>query len=284
METIKKEELLPIVRLAIREDVGIGDITTDSLIPEDLQTVAEVIVEEKCVLAGLPATALVFEEIDNLIEFLPEADDGDEIKTGQVVARVKGPARGILTGERLALNFLQKLSGIATMTASLVNEVKNYGIKIMDTRKTTPGMRYLEKYAVRVGGGSNHRFGLYDQFLIKDNHINVTSKISRESSIGMLVEQTRKYNPNIQIEVETETLEQVKEAIEAEADIIMLDNMSFEMMQEAVEIVAGRAVTEASGRITIDTIAEVAATGVDCASIGSLTSVARNINIKMELA
>jgi len=283
MEKIKTDQILPIVRLALREDIGIGDITTDSLIPEELEATAEIIVEEECVVAGLPVAKVVFEEIDNQIEFAPEVSDGDRVPAAKVIARVKGLVRGILTGERLALNFLQRLSGIATLTAEFVEAVREHSAKILDTRKTTPGLRYLEKYAVRIGGGANHRMGLYDRFLIKDNHIFICSRSDGYRTIRQLVETTRKYNPNISVEVEAETLDQARMAIEAGADIIMLDNMSPHEMKKAVDIIAGRAVTEASGGITLDNIAEIAATGVDCISVGSLTSAARNINIKMEL-
>lgn len=284
MEKIKLENILPIIRLAVKEDIGIGDITTDSIIPEQAETSAAIIVEEECVLAGLPMAAMVFEEVDNRIELLPEAEDSDRISVGQTIAHVKGPARGILTAERLALNLLQRLSGIATLTSAFIGRVEDRNIKIMDTRKTTPGLRYLEKYAVRVGGGTNHRFGLFDLFLIKDNHIRIASKLAGTSSITGLIQHARKYNPNIQIEVETETIDQVQEALEAGADIIMFDNMSLNLMHQAVKLVAGRAVTEASGGITLENIAEIATTGVDCASIGALTSAARNISIKLELA
>ena len=283
MEKIKIDQVLPIVRLALREDIGIGDITTDSLIPEDQEATAEIIVEEECIVAGLPVAKTVFDEIDDRIEFVAECSDGDRIGAAEVIARINGPARGILTGERLALNFLQRLSGIATLTSLFVEKVLDHSLKILDTRKTTPGLRYLEKYAVRLGGGTNHRLGLYDLFMIKDNHIFISSRNADKKRIPDLVDTARKYNPNISVEVEAETLTQVQMALDAGADIIMLDNMSPAEMKKAVDIIAGKAITEASGGITIDNIVKIAETGVDCASVGSLTAAAQNINIKMEL-
>ena len=283
MEKLKNDQVLPIVRLALREDIGIGDITTDSLIPEGQEATAEIIVEEECIVAGLPVAKTVFDEIDDQVEFTAECSDGDRIGAAEVIARIHGPARGILTGERLALNFLQRLSGIATLTSLFVEKVKDHSLKILDTRKTTPGLRYLEKYAVRIGGGTNHRQGLYDLFLIKDNHIFISSRNENKRTIPDLVDTARKYNPNISVEVEAETLAQVQMALDAGADIIMLDNMSPAEMKKAVEIISGKAITEASGGISIDNIVKIAETGVDCASVGSLTAAAQNINIKMEL-
>ena len=279
IDKIKREEVLPIVKLAIQEDVGVGDITTNSIIPEEKEAKGEIIAEEDCVVAGLPVAEIVFKEIDDQIEFVKKVKDGDKAKAGMVIAEVKGFARGFLTGERLALNFLQRLSGIATLTAKFVSKVANYKTRIMDTRKTSPGNRYLEKYAVRVGGGKNHRMGLYDQFLIKDNHLKIGSGSDR---IKKYVEMAREYNPNIQIEVEAENMEEVQEAIDAKVDILLLDNMNVDEIKRTVEFVDGRVIVEASGGITLENVQEIAATGVDCISIGALTTAARAINMKLE--
>ena len=240
--------------------------TTDAIVPVGHRATALVVARQRGIVAGLDLARLAFELIDPAIEMRVEHDDGAVVGPGDMIATLSGPARGILTAERVALNFLCRLSGIATATASVVAAVQDYEAKIVCTRKTTPGLRAIEKYAVRVGGGSNHRFGLDDAVLIKDNHVaiagGVTEALKRaKSSVGHLVK----------IELEVDTLDQLREALDQGIDAVLLDNMSPDRLREAVAIVAGRAVTEASGRITPATAPSVASTGVDLISIGWLT-------------
>ncbi|MEW6423297.1 MAG: carboxylating nicotinate-nucleotide diphosphorylase [Bacillota bacterium] len=264
--------------LALREDVGSGDVTTNSIISPDLNVAALIIAKEEGVAAGLPVAEAVFRLLDGAISFSSRVREGEQVKEGQALASVSGRARAILTGERVALNFLQRLCGIATYTRRLVRLLDGYPVKIVDTRKTTPGLRLLEKYAVRVGGGKNHRFGLYDAVLIKDNHLKVAGSIARA------VQLARASVPlTMKIEVETENLDQVEEALAAGADIIMLDNMEPEAMREAVSLVAGRALLEASGGINEKNILAVARSGVDFISVGALTHSAPALDISLEI-
>ena len=257
----------PLVRVALLEDLGrAGDLTTDAVVPIGHQATALVIARQQGIVAGLDLARLAFELIDPTIEMHVEHNDAAVVRPGDVIATLSGPARGILTAERVALNFLCRLSGIATATASVVAAVQGHKAKIVCTRKTTPGLRSIEKYAVRVGGGSNHRFGLDDAVLIKDNHVaiagGVTEALKRaKRGVGHLVK----------IELEVDTLDQLCEALDQGIDAVLLDNMSPDDLREAVAMVAGRAVTEASGRITPATARSVAATGVDLISIGWLT-------------
>ena len=257
----------PLVRVALLEDLGrAGDLKTDAVVPICHQATALVIARQQGIVAGLDLARLAFELIDPTIEMHVEHNDGAVVRPGDVIATLSGPARGILTAERVALNFLCRLSGIATATASVVAAVQGHKAKIVCTRKTTPGLRSIEKYAVRVGGGSNHRFGLDDAVLIKDNHVaiagGVTEALKRaKRGVGHLVK----------IELEVDTLDQLREALDQGIDAVLLDNMSPDDLREAVAMVAGRAVTEASGRITPATARSVAATGVDLISIGWLT-------------
>jgi nicotinate-nucleotide pyrophosphorylase (carboxylating) len=257
----------PLVRVALLEDLGrAGDLTTDAVVPIGHQATALVIARQQGIVAGLDLARLAFELIDPAIEMQIAYNDGAVVEPGDVIATLSGPARGILTAERVALHLLCRLSGIATATASVVAAVQDYKAKIVCTRKTTPGLRAVEKYAVRVGGGSNHRFGLDDAVLIKDNHIaiagGVTEALKRAKlGVGHLVK----------IELEVDTLDQLREALDQGIDAVLLDNMSADILREAVAMVAGRAVTEASGRITPATARSVAATGVDLISIGWLT-------------
>ncbi|MEH6949918.1 carboxylating nicotinate-nucleotide diphosphorylase [Nitrobacter sp. NHB1] len=257
----------PLVRAALLEDLGrAGDLTTDAIVPAGRRATALVVARQQGAVAGIDLARLAFQLIDPAIEMKVAHDDGAVVKPGDVIATLSGPARGILTAERVALNFLCRLSGIATATASVVAAVQDYKAKIVCTRKTTPGLRAIEKYAVRVGGGSNHRFGLDDAVLIKDNHVaiagGVTEAMKRaKSGVGHLVK----------IELEVDTLDQLREALDQGIDAVLLDNMSPDMLREAVAMVAGRAVIEASGRITPATAPSVASTGVDLISIGWLT-------------
>jgi nicotinate-nucleotide pyrophosphorylase (carboxylating) len=255
-----------LIEIGLREDVNTGDLTTDLLIPASLRSTAIMNAKADGIIAGLQVAEAVFRKLDQTIEFIAEISDGDKIRKGDLICTIKGSYRALLTGERLALNFLQRMSGIASETAKYVEAVRGFNTKILDTRKTVPGLRVLDKYAVRAGGGTNHRMGLYDMVMIKDNHISVAGSISR--AVGAI----RPSVPdNIKIEVETTTLEEVIEALQAGADIIMLDNMDIETMRKAVRIVDGKAKTEASGNINLERIKDIAATGVDFISVGALT-------------
>jgi nicotinate-nucleotide pyrophosphorylase (carboxylating) len=257
----------PLVRIALLEDLGrAGDLTTDAIVPADRRATTLLVARQPGVVAGLDLARLAFQLIDPAIEMHIERNDGAVLAPGDVIAAITGPARGILTAERVALNFLCRLSGIATATASVVAAVRDYQTKIVCTRKTTPGLRAIEKYAIRVGGGSNHRFGLDDAVLIKDNHVAIAGSIAEalkraRDGVGHLVK----------IELEVDTLDQLREALDHGVDAVLLDNMDPATLTEAVAMVAGRAVTEASGRITPATAPHIAATGVDLISIGWLT-------------
>jgi nicotinate-nucleotide pyrophosphorylase (carboxylating) len=282
MNQLNEDILARIVTAAVEEDVGAGDITANSVIEKNRQAKAEIVVEETCVVAGLPVAKLLYETIDEELDFQKEVEDGKAVGKATVIARLYGSARTILTGERVALNFLQRLSGIATLTSRFVEKTRQFGTKIMDTRKTTPGLRYLEKYAVRVGGGSNHRMGLYDMFLIKDNHLSAVGE-ERSQAIPIAIERARKFNPNVQVEIEVESLQEFEQALQAQPDMILLDNMPVAEINEAVRMAKGETVLEASGGVALENVEEVARTGVDCISIGALTMAARGINMKMEL-
>jgi nicotinate-nucleotide pyrophosphorylase (carboxylating) len=257
----------PLVRVALLEDLGrAGDLTTDAVVPVGPQAPALVIARQQGIVAGLDLARLAFQLIDPAIEMHVAYNDGTVVASGDVIATLSGPARGILTAERVALNFLCRLSGIATATASVVAAVQGHKAKIVCTRKTTPGLRSIEKYAVRVGGGSNHRFGLDDAVLIKDNHVAIAGSVTEA-----LKRAKRGVGHLVKIELEVDTLDQLREALDQGIDAVLLDNMSPDDLREAVAMVAGRAVTEASGRITPATARSVAATGVDLISIGWLT-------------
>lgn len=267
----------PFLQRALEEDIGTGDITTLSTIEEHRIAHGRYIAKGSGILCGIEVAQRVFALLDPTIVLTPNKKDGDFVEKGEIIATVTGPAINVLTGERVGLNLMQHLSGIATRTAEAVKSVAGYHAVIADTRKTTPGMRVLEKYAVKVGGGSNHRFNLADGVLIKDNHI------AAAGSITAAVERARKAIPHtLKIEVEVETKEQLEEALAVKADIIMLDNMSCEAMAEAVKIVNGRAVTEASGNMGERNLAEVAATGVDIISIGALTHTVVPLDISLK--
>jgi len=257
----------PLVRMALLEDLGrAGDLTTDTIVPAGGRATTLLVARQAGVVAGLDLARLAFRLIDPAIEMRVERNDGATLAPGDVIAAISGPARGILTGERVALNFLCRLSGIASATASIVAAIGDHKAKVVCTRKTTPGLRAIEKYAVRVGGGSNHRFGLDDAVLIKDNHVAIAGSVGEalkraKHSVGHLVK----------IELEVDTLDQLQEALNEGVDAVLLDNMNPDMLAKAVAMVAGRAVTEASGRITPATAPQIAAAGVDLISIGWLT-------------
>jgi len=265
-----------IVAKALTEDLGSGDRTTDSIFGNE-EVQAYILAKEAGVLAGMPVAEEVFAQVDMRLQFMQYFQDGSLIREGDRIAAVKGPAAGILMGERTALNFLQRMSGIATATRTAVNSVHGTGVKISDTRKTAPGLRLLDKYAVRVGGGVNHRFNLADMVLIKDNHI------SGAGSIREAVARVRRHcGFPLKIEVETKTLEEVREALACGVEIIMLDNMTTEKMAAAVSLIAGRALVEASGCITGERLAEVAAAGVDIISLGYLTNNSRALDLSLK--
>ena len=265
-----------IILNALQEDMGPGDITAQLLIPEGKKGKGVIMAKEPGVIAGLPVAARVFSLLDPEVCFSPLCQEGQEVGAGAVLAQVGGPLRAILAGERVALNFLQHLSGIATRTSRVVQLIKGYPVRLLDTRKTTPGLRCLEKYAVRVGGGANHRLGLFDGILIKDNHI---------AAVGSVAEAVRRARagapPLLKIEVEVKNLEELEEALEAGADIIMLDNMSLEQMACAVQMARGKALLEASGGITEENIEKVAAIGVDFISLGALTHSVKALDIAL---
>ncbi len=268
----------PLVRGALLEDLGrAGDLTTDLIVPLEVPARAALVARESGVVAGLGLAKLAFALIDPEIAVEIAANDGSVVAPGAVIARINGPARGILTAERTALNFLGHLSGIASVTASIVAAVQGTKAKIVCTRKTTPGLRAVEKYAVRAGGGANHRFGLDDALLIKDNHVAIAGGVvpalrRARAGVGHLVK----------IEVEVDTLDQLREALGEGADAVLLDNMSLEMLAKAVAIVDGRAITEASGRVTPKSAPSIAATGVDLISIGWLTHSAPVLDIGLD--
>lgn len=265
----------------LAEDVGTGDITSMATIPSDHQSKAIIHTKQAGLLAGIPIAEAVFRIVDGSLVFQAAAVEGSRIQRGDVIAEVEGNTRSILKAERLALNLLQRLSGIATKTSRFIEQLEGWPVRVVDTRKTTPGLRILEKYAVRVGGGSNHRFGLYDAVLIKDNHIKACG------GIGAAVATARSRIPHtMKIEVEVENEAQIEEALEAKADIIMLDNMSIPDMKLAVERIkayASHVLVEASGGVSIDTVKSIAATGVDVISAGSLTYSFDSLDISLDL-
>jgi nicotinate-nucleotide pyrophosphorylase (carboxylating) len=272
MEQIKK-----LIEHALAEDIGSGDITTDAIISETSISSAVMLAKQELVLAGLEISREVFLHLDPRIQFTAYAKDGERMHAGTEIARLSGNTRALLTGERVALNLLQHMSGIATLTAKYVEKVSGTKAKILDTRKTLPGLRQIEKYAVRTGGGKNHRMGLYDMVLIKDNHIKAAGGIAKA------IDAARRKAGQLKIEVETKNLEEVREALAAKVDIIMLDNMPIDTMREAVKLINGCALVEASGNVTLDTIWHIAETGVDFISSGSLTHSAPAADISMKI-
>lgn len=265
-----------IIENGLIEDVESGDITTDAIFPSEAKCEAHIVAKEDGVIAGINIAKRVFEKLDKDSSFSEILSDGDQVRPGQEILRIKASVRAVLTGERLALNILQRMSGIASATAKYVQLLKGSNTKILDTRKTAPGLRVLDKYAVLAGGGQNHRFGLFDAVLIKDNHINFAGGISQ--AVEMI---KSKYQDKYKIEIETSTLDEVSEALRCKVDIIMLDNMSISMMKEAVDIINGKAETEASGGVTLDTVAEIAETGVDYISVGAITHSSPALDISL---
>jgi nicotinate-nucleotide pyrophosphorylase (carboxylating) len=265
---------------ALGEDRGPADITTMACVDPDVQGEARIFAKESCVLAGLPIAEQVFREQDPGLKLEAVAADGAMIKPGETVLKISGSAASILTGERCALNFIQQLSGVATQTRLFVEAIAGTRCQILDTRKTVPGLRALQKYAVLCGGGTNHRFGLYDMFLIKDNHL---ALLGAGSKLADAVRAARALKSDARVEVEVDRVDQIPEVLAQNVDQILLDNMTLEEMREAVALIAGRAKTEASGNMTLDRVADVARTGVDFISVGALTHSVRAIDFSLEM-
>ncbi len=274
--TISQENLAALVRSALEEDIGSGDITA-ALIAADSQVQAKIIAREPGTLCGQPWVDEVFRQVDDSVQLQWQLQDGAQFQPGEVLLLISGNARSIMTAERSALNFLQTLSATATRTAELLALVKHTDVKLLDTRKTLPGLRQAQKYAVRIAGGQNHRMGLYDAFLIKENHIAACG------GIRAAVERARQQAPEMPVEVEVQTLEQLREALAINSDIIMLDNFELEQLREAVAINAGRSKLEASGGVDADSLVKIAETGVDYISIGALTKHCRAVDLSLLL-
>ena len=283
---LSREKVLPIIMAALTEDLGAGDITSSVLFEKDINVIANIFANEECVICGLDVVRWVFNAVDEKINFRPLCDDGNSVKKGKKIASLIGPVKGILSGERTALNFLGRLCGVATLTSKFTKKVKGSRAKIFDTRKTTPGWRVLEKYAVRIGGGCNHRMGLWDGVLIKDNHLQglqLAVKGEKLKNIKRAVE-TAKVKGYKNIEVEVEDLKEYKAALDASADIVMLDNMKVEDVKKAVKMKKrSKAALEISGGITLDNISKYAKTKIDRISIGFLTHSAPSIDFSLDL-
>ena len=281
MEALPREEVERLVRAALAEDVGSGDATTLATVPENMQARAAMVAREPLVMAGLALAEAAFTALSPKVAFDRRFAEGAAVATGQTLARVEGSARALLSAERVALNFVQRLSGIATLTAQYVAAIRGTKAQILDTRKTTPGWRRLEKYAVACGGGRNHRFGLFDLVLIKDNHL-AALKSETPNAISAAVRRARRCYPQLKVEVEADTLRQVEQAVQAGADIILLDNMTVDQLKAAVRLVSGRAQTEASGGVNLKTVRAIAETGVDFISVGAITHSARSVDIALD--
>ncbi|HEY4482045.1 MAG TPA: carboxylating nicotinate-nucleotide diphosphorylase [Candidatus Brocadiaceae bacterium] len=296
------EKIDTLIQLAIQEDIGTGDVTTESLIPNSLIAEGSFVAKEGGVIAGLPVVEYFFSKLDKGVSLKQNVRDGTFVKKGETIASLKGSAKALLSGERIALNFLQRLSGIATTTAQFVERIKSLKTAIMDTRKTVPGLRYLEKYAVAMGGGVNHRMGLYDQVLVKDNHLDILKvetglkPVSTSSHISIIEKAVsalrQKIKNGILVEVETRTQEEVADALKAGVDIILFDNMNIAQLEEAVKMVKNwkpskgkhKPLTEASGNITMKNVHLVAQTGVDRISVGAITHSAKALDISLEIS
>lgn len=266
-----------IIRKALNEDIGAEDLTTEALVPVDHRSSAVLLAKQPGVIAGLPVVDLVFKELDPACQLTRLKPEGAEVTKGTIVARITGPTRAILTGERVALNLLQRMSGIATITRELVKKLDGLSCCVLDTRKTTPGLRVLEKYAVRVGGGTNHRFGLSHGVMLKDNHIAMAGSLAKAVSLVR-----ERVGHMVQIEVEADTLEQVREALSLDVDAILLDNMDLDTLRAAVKLIDGRVWTEASGGITPETVRSIAETGVNGVSLGWLTHSVQALDISLD--
>jgi nicotinate-nucleotide pyrophosphorylase (carboxylating) len=281
MEPLNTEEIKRAVKLALSEDIGSGDVTTLATVPEEALIAAEMGAREPLVVAGLALAEAAFRELSDSVQITRMMQDGQRAILGSVLLKISGPARAVLSAERVALNFVQRLSGVATLTAQFVETIKGTGATILDTRKTTPGWRWFEKYAVTCGGGQNHRLGLFDMVLIKDNHL-AALKDAAPNPIAAAVNGARTKYPKLKIEVEADTLEQVEQAVAAGADMVLLDNMNLEQLRTAVTKCRGHAKSEASGGINLATIRGIAETGVDFISVGALTHSARAVDIGLD--
>lgn len=296
-DIVKNAAVPDMIRRALKEDIGVGDITTSALVPESASARAVVLSHGEYVTSGIDVARAVFGEVDSRLKWGSTVMDGEMVRSGQTVGMIEGCARGILAAERTALNFLQRMTGIATLTRQFVEKVSRYGIAILDTRKTTPNMRILEKYAVLCGGGKNHRMGLYDRVLIKDNHRRLwegefrvhssrfgsQGKRGKSLSLGQAVEEVRKKFPGVVVEVEVENTAEMECALRANPDWILLDNMSTEQLKRCVELCGGRSRLEASGGITLENIEAVAETGIDAISLGCLTHSAPAADLSLEI-
>ncbi|HED05788.1 MAG TPA: carboxylating nicotinate-nucleotide diphosphorylase [Ignavibacteria bacterium] len=276
-----KDRIDEIIKAALLEDIGKGDITTLAIIPENTFGEADFLIKDRGIIAGLDIVEKVFRFVDPKIEFVKYFKDGSQVKPGDIVCSVKGKAASILTVERTALNFFQRMSGIASMTKIIQQKIEHTNAKIVDTRKTAPGLRILDKLAVKLSGYINHRMGLYDMFLIKDNHIAVAGSISK--AVSLCKNYRTKNNLTYKIEVETKNIEEVKEAVDCIVDIIMLDNFQISKMKESVQLINGRCKIEASGNVSIDNVTDIAETGVDYISIGALTHSVKALDISLNI-
>ena len=275
------EESFDPIAAALREDVGHGDVTTDFFVPPDRHAVGRIVAREQAIVAGVETSAEVFRRVDPTLRIDILRQDGAEVKPSDIILEIRGQARSILSAERVALNFLQQLSGIATLTRRFVNAVGEHRAKILDTRKTTPGLRALEKAAVVAGGGVNHRFGLHDMALVKDNHL---SAAGEHVDLADAIQRLRQTHPGVQVEIEADRLDQVRAFLEINGiNVILLDNMKPDVMREAVALGNGKVKFEASGGVTLANVREIAATGVDYISVGALTHSARAIDLSLEL-
>lgn len=281
MEPLPQEIITQHVRAALEEDIGSGDATTLATVPVESPARAAMVAREPIVVCGLSFAEMAFQLNSPGARLELRTHDGARLAAGEHLLWVDGPARAVLTAERVALNFVQRLSGVATLTAQFVESIRGTRAAILDTRKTTPGWRLLEKYAVRCGGGQNHRTGLWDMVLIKDNHL-AALRDAEPNAIAAAVRRAREKYPALKIEVEADTLEQVAQAVAAGADVVLLDNMTVEQLREAVRIVGGRAKTEASGGVNLQTVRGIAESGVDFVSVGALTHSARAVDIGLD--
>jgi nicotinate-nucleotide pyrophosphorylase (carboxylating) len=269
-------DILESIRRALAEDVGSGDVTTNTIVPPDATATVQIVAKQSGVIAGLDVARTAFLQCDGSIEFQSLVDDGAVVSTGQLLANLSGSVRGLLTGERTALNFLGRMSGIATLTRQFVDAVRDTSAVILDTRKTAPGLRAADKLAVKIGGGQNHRHGLFDMVLIKDNHIDFAGSLTEA------VRRVRATGTNLEIEVEARSIEEVREGLMMKVERILLDNMTTDMMREIVKLNNGVAKFEASGNVTLETVRGIAETGVDYISIGALTHSARNFDVSLK--
>jgi nicotinate-nucleotide pyrophosphorylase (carboxylating) len=283
VDIASQSEVVQLINAALAEDVGSGDVTTLALVPPDRMTTAILLSREAAVVSGGRIAKAVFEAVDSALVVETVVADGDLVAEGATILRIEGSAASILVAERTALNFMQRLSGIATLTRAFVDRTSEHGTAILDTRKTTPGYRLLEKYAVQCGGGTNHRMGLFDRVLIKDNHRRLWGEQNR-GGLDAAVDEARAKFPDIAVEIEVESVSELADVLRSNPDWVLLDNMSPEIMAECVALCAGRCKTEASGGITLETVAAAAASGVDAISLGCLTHSARSVDLSLELA